>query len=80
MPETSYRNIQGYLHYLYVSLRVKDMEQLRQVEEYTKQILPQWNLIVNATKTEFVKVNLPSKTDYQDQPLINNELGVQVND
>ena len=53
----------------------EDMEQLRQVEEYAKQILPQWNLIVNETKTEYVKVSLASKTekDDQDKPLINNE-------
>ena len=41
----------------------EDMEQLRQVEEYAKQILPQWNLIVNETKTEFVKVSLASKNE-----------------
>ena len=51
------------------------MKQLRQVEVYAKQILPQWNLIVNETKTEFVKVSLASRNekDYKDQPLINNE-------
>ena len=53
----------------------EDMEQLKQVEEYAKQILPQWNLIVNETKTEFVKVSLASKNEKvdKDQPLINNE-------
>ena len=53
----------------------EDIEQLRQVEEYAKQILPQWNLIVNKTKTEFVKVSLAIKNekDDKDQPLINNE-------
>ena len=53
----------------------ENIETLEQVEELAQQILPQWNLKMNESKTEYVRFYLAKKgdLDQQDQPLINNE-------
>ena len=53
----------------------EDMSVLQELEKYAQHILPQWNLTVNETKTEYQKVYLAKKgdTDENNQPLINNE-------
>ena len=53
----------------------EDVAVLQKIEKHAQHILPQWNLIVNEAKTEYVEVYLAKKgdTDDNNQPLINNE-------
>ena len=53
----------------------EDLEELKELERLAQTILPQWNLKVNESKTEYVHFYLASKNDRdaQNQPLINNE-------
>jgi hypothetical protein len=53
----------------------EDISVLQELEKYAQHILPQWNLTVNETKTEYQKIYLAKKgdTDEKNQPLINNE-------